>query len=201
MQQTFGRRVGDRSSAALAGGFVEDDGTGGGDVERADAAGHGNAEQVVAGAADKIVEARAFAAEDDDEIAGEVELVVVGWAALVETDDPEVVLLEVFEGADEVDDAGDAEVLGGAGAGFDGGGAERGGAALGEDDAVDAGAIGDAEQRAEVLRIFDAVEGEDEAGGGALRPDGRKEVFDGEEFLRADEARRRPGGREFWRRG
>ncbi len=63
--------------AALAGGFVEDDGSGGGDVERADAAGHGNAQQMVAGAADQIVQARAFAAEHDDEIAGEVELVVV----------------------------------------------------------------------------------------------------------------------------
>ncbi len=159
------------SSAALAGGFVEDDGSGGGDVEGADAAGHGNAQQVVAGAADEIVQARALAAKDDDEIAGEVELVVVGFAAFVETDDPEVVPLEVFEGADEIDDAGDAEVLGCAGAGFDGGGTEGSGAALGEEDAIDSGAIGHAEQSAEVLRIFDAVEGEDEAGGGA-RPAG-----------------------------
>ena len=112
------RRVSRCSGAALAGGLVENNGSGGGDVERADAAGHGNAQQVIAGAADEIVEARAFAAEDDDEIAGEVEPVVVGFAALVETDDPEVLALELFEGADEVDDAGDAEVLGCAGAGL-----------------------------------------------------------------------------------
>ena len=159
-----------RSGAALAGGLIEDDGAGGGDVERADAAGHGNAQQVVAGAADEIVEAGAFAAEDEDAVAGEVEAVVVGCAALVETDDPEVLPLQVFERADEVDDAGDAEMLGGAGAGFDGDGAQRGGAALGEDDAVDAGAIGHAQQRAEVLRIFDAVEGEEQA---RLRSDRR----------------------------
>ena len=134
------------------------------------------------------MEARALTAEDDDEIAGEVELVVVDGAALVETDDPEVVALELFEGADEVDDAGDAEVLGGAGAGFDGRGAEGCGAALGEENAVDAGAIRNAEERAEVLRVFDAVEGEDEASGGfACGGTGREEVFEGKEFLRTDE--------------
>jgi hypothetical protein len=113
------------------------------------------------------MEARALATKDDDEVAGEVELAVVDGAAFVKTDDPEVVALEVFECAYEVDDAGDAEVLSGASAGFDGGGAEGSGAALGEEDAVDTGAIGHAEESAEILRVFDAVEGEDEAGGGA----------------------------------
>jgi len=147
--------------AALAKGFVEDDGTGGGNVEGADAAGHGNAQQVVAGAADEVVQASAFAAEDEDAVAGEVELVVVGSAALVESYDPKVVAFEVFEGADEVDNAGNAQMLGCAGAGLDGYRAERSGPALGEDDAVDACAIGYAEERAEILRVFDAVESED----------------------------------------
>ena len=173
--------------AALAGGFVEHDGSGGGDVEGADAAGHGDAQQVVAGAADEIVEACAFAAEDEDAVAGEVELVVVGGAAFVEADDPEILALELFEGADEVDDAGDAEVLGCAGAGLYGHGAEGRGAALGEDDAVDAGAVGYAEESAEILRVFDAVEGEEEAGCVGLQWIGGEEVFDGEEFLGADE--------------
>ena len=97
---------------------------------------------MVAGAADEIVEARALAAEDEDAVAGEVELVVVGCAALVESDDPEIAILELFEGADEVDDAGDAEMLGCSRAGFDGDGAEGRGAALGEDDAIDACAVG-----------------------------------------------------------
>jgi hypothetical protein len=180
------KRCGRSSNAALAGGFVEDDRSGSGDVEGADATGHGNAQQVIAGAADERVQARALAAKDDDEIAGEVELVVIGFTAFVKTDDPKVVLLEVFEGADEIDDAGDAEVLGCAGAGFDGGGAEWSGAALGEEDAIDSGAISNAEQSAQVLRIFDAIEGEDETGGGACRRRG-KQIFDGEEFLRADE--------------
>ena len=54
--------------------------------------------------------------------------------------------------------------------------------------AVDAGAIGNAEERAKVLRVFNAVEGEDEASGGfACGRAGREEVFEGEKFLRADE--------------
>ena len=74
--------------AALAEGFVEDNRSGGGDVEGADTASHGNAQQEVAGAADKIVETGAFAAENEDAVAGEIELVVVAGAAFVETDDP-----------------------------------------------------------------------------------------------------------------
>ena len=56
------------------------------------------------------------------QIAGEIELVVVGRAAFVESRPmiQRLLALEVLEGADEVDDAGDAEVLGGAGAGLDG---------------------------------------------------------------------------------
>ena len=172
--------------AALAGGFEKDGGSGGRDVERADAARHGNAEKVVAGAAHEVVQARALAAEDDDEITSEVELVVVGGAALIETGDPEVAALELFEGTNEIDDTRDAEVLGGSGAGLDCGGTERRGAALGEQHAVDAGAVGHAEKSTEILRIFDAVEGEDEArcggAGGRL-----EEIFEDEEFLRTDE--------------
>jgi len=122
---------------------------------------------MIARAAHEIVEAGAFAAEDDDEIAGEIEFVVRSGAAFVEPDDPKVATLEFFEGANEVDDAGDAEVLGGARTGFDGCGAKRSGAALGEEN---------------------AVEREDEASGGvACGGKGREEVLEGEKFLRADE--------------
>jgi hypothetical protein len=143
---------------------------------------------MIARATHEIVEAGAFAAEDDDEIAGEIEFIVGGGAAFVEPDDPKVATLEFFEGADEVDDAGDAEVLGGSRTGFDGCGAKRSGAALGEENAVDAGTIGDAKKRSEVLRVFNAVEREDEASGGvACGGKGREEVLEGEKFLRADE--------------
>ena len=63
---------------------------------------------------------------------------------------------------------------------------EGGGAALGEDDAVDAGAVGGAEEGAEVVGVFYAVEGEEERGS---RPGGWgvEEVFEGEEFALAEE--------------
>jgi hypothetical protein len=153
---------------ALTGCFIENHRSGGGHVERADAAGHGNAQEVVAGAADEVVETGTFAAEDEDAVAGEIELVVVGLAALIETDDPDILLLQVFKGAYEVDDAGNAEVLGGSGTGFDGYRAEGSGSALGEDYAVDAGAVGYAKKRAEVLRVFNTVEGEEQAAGALI---------------------------------
>jgi len=171
--------------AALAEGFKEDDRAGGGDVEGADAAAHGDAQQVIAGAADEVVEAGALASEDEDTVAGEVELVVVGGAVFVETDDPEVLFFQLFEGADEVDDAGDTQVLGCAGAGFDGGGAQGSRAALGEQDAVDSSAICYTQQSAEVLRVFNAVESEKQAG--RTGDYGRVKVFEGEEILGANE--------------
>jgi hypothetical protein len=66
---------------------------------------------VIAGAANEIVEAGPFPSQHENTIAGEVELVVVGRATFVETDDPQILPFELFEGADEVDDAGDAKVF------------------------------------------------------------------------------------------
>jgi len=153
-----------RRLATLAQGFVHDDGSGYGDVERRDLPGHGDAQEVVAGFFDEVVEAGTLAAEDEDAVGVEVEVGVVGGAALVEAEDPDVLLLHLLEGADEVGDAGDADVFGGAGGGLGYRGGDGGGAALGEDDAVYADAIGCAEEGSEVMRVLDAVEGEEEAG-------------------------------------
>jgi hypothetical protein len=65
--------------------------------------------------------------------------------------------LEGLEGSGDVDDLGDADVLAGSGGGFCRDGGERGGAAFGEDDAVDAGTVGRAEERAEVVGVFYSV--------------------------------------------
>ena len=144
---------------------------------------------MVAAFAGEIVEAFAFASKYEDAVAGEVEVVVVLGAALVESDDPKIAALELFECADEIDDAGEANVLGCSGAGLYGDRAERGGTAFSEYDAINACAIGDAEKRAEVLGVFNAVESENEAGFGlaVVTEDGLVEVFEGEELLRADE--------------
>jgi hypothetical protein len=136
---------------------------------------------VVAGAADEIVQAIAFASEDDYGIGREIVPVVTGSSALIEPYAPEVLLFELFEGADKVDHAGDADVFGGSGGGFHGGGADWGGAALGEEDAVDSGGIGSAEERAEILGVFDAVEGEQKAGFGSS-----EKVFEVEELARTN---------------
>jgi hypothetical protein len=78
-------------------------------------------------------------------------------------------------------------VFGCAGAGFYGDGAERGGTALSEHYAVNACSVSNAEERAEILRIFYAVEGQQETrcSGFCCRV-GLEEVFDGERFLRVD---------------
>ena len=136
---------------------------------------------MIAGAADELVQTVAFASEDDYGIGREIVVVVAGGAALVESDAPDVLLLELLEGAYEIDDAGDTDVLGGSGGGFDGDGAEWRGATLGEEHAVHSGGVGGAEERTEVLGVFDAVECEQEAGFGAC-----EQVLNVEEFAGAD---------------
>jgi hypothetical protein len=171
--------------AALAHGFIHDDGSGHRDVERRDLASHGDAEEVVAGLFDEVVEAGSLAAQDEDAVGAEVEVHVVGGAALVEAEDPDVFLLELFERADEVGDSGYADVLGGSGGGLGDGAGDGGRAPLGEDDAVDTGSVGGAEESAEVVGVFDAVECEEEA---VLAVGfGGEEVFDGEELALADD--------------
>jgi hypothetical protein len=174
----------------LAKGLIKHDGSSGGDVERADAACHGNTQQVVTGATDEIVKAGTLATENDDAVASEVEAIVVGLAARVfagiETDDPEILPLELLKGAHKIHDASDAEMLGGPGAGLHGDCAQGGGTALCDDNAINARSIGDAQQSAKVLRIFDAVEGENETSGTGLGRVGEKQILDGEKLLRAD---------------
>jgi hypothetical protein len=143
----------------LAHGFVHDDGSGDRYVERRNLTGHGYPKEMIAGLFYEVVEACAFAAKDEDAVGVEVEFGVVGGTALVEAEDPDMLLLHLFEGADEVGDAGDANVLGGSGGGFGDGGGDGGGAALGEEDAVDTGSVGGAEEGTEIVGIFDAIEG------------------------------------------
>ena len=64
---------------------------------------------MVAGAAHEIVESGAFAPKNEDAVAGQVELVVVGRASFIESDGPDIALLEIFECANEIDNPGDAE--------------------------------------------------------------------------------------------
>ena len=63
--------------APLAESLVEHHRAGRRHVQRTDAAGHGNAQQVIAGAPYQFVQARAFAAQHNHAVAGQIELVVV----------------------------------------------------------------------------------------------------------------------------
>jgi hypothetical protein len=75
-------------------------------------------------------------------------------------------------------------MFGSTGGGFGYGSGDGGGAALGEEDTVDSGAVRCAEKGAEVVGVFDAVEGEEETGMAGQRD----EVFYGEKLALADEA-------------
>ena len=92
--------------------------------------------------------------------------------------------LQIFERTNQIDDARDAEVFGGACAGLHGHRTQWCRTPLGENDAVDAGSIGHAQQCAEILRIFNAIEREQQAGRSGLHRN--KEILDGQCFLRAN---------------
>jgi hypothetical protein len=131
------------------------------------------------------METGAFAAEDETYVLAEVEVGVVGGTAFVEADDPDVLLLHGFEGAGDVDDLGDADVLGGSGRGLGGYRREWSRPAFGEDDAVDARTIGGAKERAKIVGVFYAVESEKETSSGAgWRVE---QIFEGKELAFADE--------------
>ena len=132
------------------------------------------------------MKAGAFAAENEDAVGAEIEVGVIGRAALVEAQYPDVGFLHLFQGADEVGDAGDADVLGGSGGRFGDGCGDGRGAAFGEDNSVDSGAIGGADESAEIVWVFDAIEGEEEAVLLRLALLGGEEIFDGEEGSLAD---------------
>lgn len=153
----------DGGRAALAQGLVHYNGTGDRDVERGDLAGHGDSQKMIAGLLDQVMETGAFASENEDAVGGEGEVGVVGGSALVKTDDPDVGLLHLFEGADEVRDAGDADVFGGSGGGFGDGRGDRGAATLGKNNAVDPGSVGGSKESAQIVRIFHAIESEEES--------------------------------------
>ncbi len=77
-------------------------------------------------------------------------------------DQPQASLLEVGESAGHVGDLGDRQVLGGAGGGLGRHRGDHGSAVARDDQAVGAGQVGRAGHGAEVVRILDAVEGDQE---------------------------------------
>jgi hypothetical protein len=113
-----------------------------------------------------MVEAVTFGADDEDGGFGVGDGVIGLRAALVEAVDPVALLFELFEGLIEIADLDNGEVGKGAGGGFGGDFGDGGGAALGDDDAGGPGGVGGADDGAKVMRIFDAIEGDEHGGGG-----------------------------------
>src|SRR5215211_2013897 len=167
------RDLGPRVAASAD--FEEGEGSGDGGVEAFDLAGHGDVDEDVAGVPDQAVEAGAFAADHDaDGFVGELEGEQACVGGAVEADAPDAGVAELFDGAGEVGDLGDGEVLQGAGGGLHRHGGQGGAAVAGEDQAVAAGGFGAAGQGAEVVGVFDAVEGEEEGGLAARQGDGQE---------------------------
>jgi len=137
---------------------------------------------MVAGTADQVVQSCAFSTEDDYRVGREVEPVVILCAALVEAHAPQALLFQRFQSAHQIDDAGEAQMLSGPGGGFDGNRTERGRAAFHDQDAIHSRPLGGAEQCAEVLWIFDTVQGKDETWLGSF-----KEVFNVQKIAFADD--------------
>ena len=94
-------------------------------------------------------------------------------------------MFELFESAHQIDHAGNAQMFGRAGAGFDGYGAQGSRPAFGEDHAVHAGSIGHAQQRAQVLRVFHAIDRENQTRRIRIFRSRPEQIFEGKKLLRA----------------
>jgi hypothetical protein len=96
--------------------------------------------------------------------------------------------LELLKSPNQVHHTRNAQVFGGAGAGFYGDWAQWGRPPLRKNDAVNPRAIGNPKKCAQILRVFNAVKGKQQAGSARLRArPGLEQIFDCERLLRVDE--------------
>jgi RNA polymerase sigma-70 factor, ECF subfamily len=137
---------------------------------------------VVAGAANQIMEAGAFTSEDNYGVGREVVLVVILRASFVESDAPDVALFQRLKGPDHIHDSRDAQVLCRAGRRLYSDRAEGGRAAFRKQNPVYSSGLGGAQQGAQVLRVFDTVEREDQTSLGTI-----EEVFETQKLALADD--------------
>jgi len=148
---------------ALAKGFEENDAGGDGDIQGFNGAGSGQRDDEIATLTGEFVEAFAFAAHDDADGRGVIDFGVALVAVFVEADQPVAGFLQFFHGTSEIGDFRDREVREGPGGSARDRVGEAGGAALGDDNPVSSGGESGANDRAEIVWIFDAVEKNDKA--------------------------------------
>ena len=119
-------------------------------------------DQLVAGARRELAQAAALGAEDERHRPGEVEVVDRARRVLGGADDADVALLQLAERSRQVGDHEVRHRLGSAARDLGDGRVDADGVVLRRDHGVRAGAVGDAQAGAEVVRVGDAVEDEDE---------------------------------------
>ncbi len=141
----------------------------------------GDLHDKVAGLAHQVVQAVSFGAQYQRAIHVVVDFVVEAVAALVESHGPDIFLLELFNRAVDVGDLGHRHVLRRTCRRLRHRRIHSHGAALGNDDAIHTGGIGRAQNRAQVVRIFHAVEHDQER---PLTTAFLQQVFDVGIFLR-----------------
>ena len=128
---------------------------------------HGDGGERVAGARHERPQAAALGAEHQHDAAGEVEVEVRSGGLAGRPVDPEAGLLRLLEEGDHVGHLGDGQVLDGAGRGLDGGRRHGGRAVPRHDEAAGAGGQRAARHGAEVARVADLVEHDDDLGAAA----------------------------------
>ena len=189
-----GSRLRDARGVALGNRLEQEDGARDRGVQRSDRAAHRNAHEQVRAASDGRAKALPLAADDDRKRTAEIRLPRGEWRLRLGAGDPEAARVKVGEGAGKIVDRGEEEVLDGARGGLDRRRRERRLAVGREQHPVDAGGLGAAQQRPDVLGVLERVEGEDERRLVPLdRP--RKDLVQGRESPRIDDDRARPGAR------
>lgn len=113
-------------------------------------------------AAHQVVQTVTLPAEHERSGGGEIDPIMILVAALVQAVDPEAALLQRFQRAAEVPHAGHGEILESAGRGFGHGFGQPRRAALGHDHGGGSGGVGGAHDGAQVVRVLDAVQDNDE---------------------------------------
>ena len=154
-----GCRAGKALHPATAGDLVEHQRGGHRGIEARGGAPQRNPDQLITGAPGEQGEPRALGARDHDEGAIEISLVQAHGSLLGQADHPVALLLEGVEGAVEVDDPGDGEMLQGTGSHLGHGAGEAGGAALGEHQTMGPEGFGTADDGTEVVGIGEAIHG------------------------------------------
>ena len=123
---------------------------------------HRNRHQKIAVFAHQIVQSLAFGAEHDGAMHLVVNRVISLLAALVQSDDPQILLFQFLERARYVRDFRDGKVFARSRRNLRHRACDRGGTAFGNHHAIGSGGVGGAQDRSQIVRIFDSIEHDDQ---------------------------------------